>query len=55
MPLWATSLVAALAIAIILLAMFVNKRWGKPGLLVLVAIVFVINIAIMAFLPAPGR
>lgn len=51
---WFTSLVAALSIGVILLAMAVNKRWGKPGLFVLVGIVFMINIGIMVFLPAPG-
>lgn len=51
---WFTSLVAVLSIAVILLGMFVNKRWGKPGLFVLVGIVFFINIAIMVFLPAPS-
>jgi hypothetical protein len=51
MPLWATSLVAVLAIATIFIALAVAKRFGKPGLFVLVGLVLLANLAIMAFLP----
>jgi hypothetical protein len=54
MTLWATSLVAVLAIAAIFLALAVGRKWGKPGLFVLVGLVLLANLAIMAFLPVPG-
>ena len=51
MPLWATGLVAVLAIVMIFVGLAVAKRFGKPGLFVLVGLVLLANVAIMVFLP----